>query len=198
MNDETLKKLQAALGAISENDFNDVICAIDPVSWTEHRRILKGQPFSFKNRDYLLQPYRDESKQILFMKGRQVEMSEFSMNWLLRKLDAHPYTAGLHAFPRSAQAQKFSKQRLTAAINDSEYIKKWYDERNSDLMMRKFTHNQGGDSQQPYNFYMLGGTWESRKDTVGDAARGMSLDFIVYSARPRHPDQVDNEYGDGK
>lgn len=197
MNDETLKKLQAALGAISEDDFNDVICAIDPVSWTEHRRMLKGQPFSFKNRDYLLQPYRDESKQIFFMKGRQVEMSEFSMNWLLRKLDAHPYTAGLHAFPRSAQAQKFSKQRLTAAINDSEYIKKWYDERNSDLMMRKFTHNQDGDGQQPYNFYMLGGTWESRKDTVGDAARGMSLDFIVYDERQDHPDDVETVLGEG-
>ena len=64
-------------------------------------------------------------------------------------------------------------------------------------MMRKFTHNQDGDGQQPYNFYMLGGTWESRKDTVGDAARGMSLDFIVYDERQDHPDDVETVLGEG-
>ena len=102
--------LEQALATLTENDIEEILAAVDPVSWIESRRILKGQPFSFKDRDYLLQPYRDEYQNIIFMKGRQVEMSEFSMNWLLHKLDAHPYTVGLHAFPRAAQAQKFAKQ----------------------------------------------------------------------------------------
>lgn len=196
-NNNELAQLTAAISALSDEDVKDILATIDPVSWTESRRILKGQPFSFKDREYLLQPYRDDYPNIIFMKGRQVEMSEFSMNWLLRKLDKHPYTAGLHAFPRAAQAQKFSKQRLDAAIKDSDYISKWYDERNSEQMMRKFVKEPNERGLSPYNFYILGATWESRKDTVGDASRGVSLDFIVYDERQDHPNDVETVLGEG-
>lgn len=189
--------LTQALSTLTENDLVEILAAVDPVSWIESRRILKGQPFSFKNRDYLLQPYRDEYQNIIFMKGRQVEMSEFSMNWLLHKLDMHPYTVGLHTFPRAAQAQKFAKQRLQAAIMDSEYIKNWNDVHNSEQVMRKFVKEADSRGLEPYNFYILGGTWESRKDTVGDAARGISLDFIVYDERQDHPDDVETVIGEG-
>lgn len=124
-------------------------------------------------------------------------MSEFSMNWLLHKLDAHPYTVGMHAFPRAAQAQKFAKQRLQSAIMDSAYIHDWYDMNNSEQMMRKFLKPKNNNGLEPYNFYILGGTWESRKDTVGDAARGISLDFIVYDERQDHPDDVETVVGEG-
>ena len=190
------KSLDQALASLTETDIQDILSEIDPVSWIESKRILKGKPFSFKDRNYLLQPYRDEYQNIIFMKGRQVEMSEFSMNWLLHKLNAHPYTVGLHAFPRAAQAQKFSKQRLQSAISDSEYINNWYDMHNSELIMRKFLKD-AENGLQPYNFYILGGTWESRKDTVGDAARGISLDFIVYDERQDHPDDVETVLGEG-
>ena len=197
VDDGIMRQLTDALGTLSDDDFKDILSMIDPVSWTENKRILKGQPFSFKNRDYLLQPYRDNYSNIIFMKGRQVEMSEFSMNWLLRKLDVHPYTTGLHAFPRSTQAQKFSKQRIESAIKDSRYIAEWYNEKESEQMMRKFVHKQNSDGLSPYNFYILGATWESRKDTVGDAARGMSLDFIVYDERQDHPNDVETVLGEG-
>lgn len=194
---DMVQSLEKALASLSQEDFMDILATIDPVSWTETRRILKGEPFSFENREYLLKPYRDEYQDIIFMKGRQVEMSEFSMNWLLRKLDAHPYTAGLHAFPRASQAQKFTKQRLESAIRDSVYIDNWYDDKNSEQMMRKFTKDQNEKGLVPYNFYILGATWESRKDTVGDAARGVSLDFIVYDERQDHPNDVETVLGEG-
>ena len=193
---ESIQQLGDALGALSEDEFVDILSAVDPVTWTENRRILKGKPFSFEKRDYLLQPYRDDYPNLIFMKGRQVEMSEFSMNWLLRKLDKYPYTVGLHAFPRATQAQRFSKQRLESAINDSEYISKWYDDKNSEQTMRKFT-KEPLNGLIPYNFYMLGATWESRKDTVGDAARSVSLDFIVYDERQDHPNDVETVLGEG-
>ena len=173
-NNDIFTSLEQALQSLTEGDVRDILADIDTVSWIESRRILKGKPFSFKDRDYLLQPYRDEYQNIIFMKGRQVEMSEFSMNWLLHKLDAHPYTVGLHTFPRAAQAQKFAKQRLQSAIMDSEYIKNWNDAHNSEQVMRKFLKEKDAKGLQPYNFYILGGTWESRKDTVGDADRGIS------------------------
>lgn len=189
--------LMKALGSMTEHDVLDILSEVDPVSWIESKRTLKGKNFSLKDRDYLLQPYRDEYPQILFMKGRQVEMSEFSMNWLLSNLDRHPYTVGLHAFPRAAQAQRFTKQRLQSTIMDSEYIKNWYDMHNSEQMMRKFLKEQAENGLQPYNFYILGGTWESRQDTVGDAARSISIDFIVYDERQDHPDDVETVLGEG-
>jgi hypothetical protein len=194
---ESMKQLSDALAVLSEDDFKEILSEVDPVTWTETKRVLKGESFSFDQRNYLLQPYRDEFPHIIFMKGRQVEMSEFSMNWLLRKLDKYPYTTGLHAFPRATQAQKFSKQRLDSAIRDSKYINHWYDDRNSEQMMRKFTKEMLDNGLSPYNFYILGATWESHKDTVGDASRGISLDFIVYDERQDHPNDVETVLGEG-
>ena len=194
---EVVGQLSDAINSLSEEDIKDLLASVDPVSWTESRRILKGEPFSFEDREYLLQPYRDDYPNLIFMKGRQVEMSEFSMNWLLRKLDEYPYTTGLHAFPRAAQAQRFSKQRLDSAIKDSEYIKHWYNDKESEQMMRKFTRDMDNKGLQPYNFYILGATWESRKDTVGDASRSVSLDFIVYDERQDHPNDVETVLGEG-
>lgn len=192
-----LELLEQALQGLTREDFLDVMSQLDQVAWIENTRILKGKQFSFANRDYLLAPYRDESRDLIFYKGRQVEMSEFSMNWLLNKLDRHPYTAGLHTFPRDSQCVKFSKQRLDSAIRDSEKLKAWYADRDSEIKMRKFLRTNEGSNLQPYNFYILGGTWESRKDSVGDAARGTSLDFIVYDERQDHPDDVETVVGEG-
>lgn len=130
------------------------------------------------------------------MKGRQVEMSEYSINWLLNKLSKHPYTNGLHAFPRSAQAQKFAKMRLEYAIKDSKILADWYARDGSELIMKKFMKPRNENGLEPYNYYILGGTWESRKDTVGDAARGMTLDFIVYDERQDHPNDVETVLGE--
>lgn len=195
-NADIMVQLEQALGSMTHEDFKQLMASLDPVAWVETNRVLKGKPFSFAGRDYLLQPYRDNYQDIIFYKGRQVEMSEFSMNWLLRKLHAHPYTAGLHAFPRSNQALKFSKQRVDGAIKDSDLISAWYEERESEIMMRKFVRHDEG-KLKPYNFYILGATWESKKDTVGDAARGISLDFIVYDERQDHPNDVETVLGEG-
>ena len=195
--EDIMSELEQALGQLSQDDFNEIISNVDPVVWTETNRILKGQPFSFKGRDYLLQPYRDNYQDLIFYKGRQVEMSEFSMNWLMRKLHEHPYTAGLHAFPRDNQAHKFAKQRLDSAIKDSKKISAWYVKDESEQMMRKFIDLSAPGDLKPYNFYILGATWESRKDTVGDASRSISLDFIVYDERQDHPDDVETVLGEG-
>ncbi len=188
--------LEKALGSLTHEDYIEILSEMDNVAWIEHNRILKGKPFSFDGRDYLLQPYRDEYQDLIFYKGRQVEMSEFTMNWMFRNLYKYPYTAGLHTFPRDHQCIKFSKQRLDPSIKDSERLENWYRERESEMKMRKFVRVIEGERLQPYNFYILGGTWESRKDTVGDAARGLTIDFIAYDERQDHPDDVETVVGE--
>lgn len=195
-----IKPLNGVLEAIqlmSNDEYIDLMCSVDIISWIENRRILKGRPFSFKNRDYLIQPYRDEYPRLLFMKGRQVEMSEFTMNWMLRNLDKYPYTSGLHAFPRSSQAKKFSKERLSVAITESQYLEQWQSKRESEQFLKKFVKDIDESGKVKYNSYILGATWQSHKDTVGDAARGMSIDFIAYDERQDHPNDVEAVLGEG-
>lgn len=197
MNEQTsLIDLEQALSSLNLEDYQMILAEIDNVSWVEYNRILKGKPFSFANRDYLLQPYRDEYPDLIFYKGRQVEMSEFTMNWMLRKLHKHPYTAGLHTFPRTNQCNKFSKQRLEHAILDSKNLGEWYNNKGSEQLMRKFTRYNNESKLEEYNFYVMGGTWESRKDTVGDAARGLTIDFIAYDERQDHPNDVETVIGE--
>ena len=39
--------LEQALATLTENDIGEILSAVDPVSWIESRRVLKGKPFSF-------------------------------------------------------------------------------------------------------------------------------------------------------
>ena len=93
-------------------DSEEIALSNDIIQWTQEVRILKGKPFSFKNRDYLLPIYRDESKEIYILKGRQTEITEFALNWLLYKLANNPGTVGLYLSDRDSHTSKFSKLRL--------------------------------------------------------------------------------------
>ena len=93
------------------------------VPWTEKIRTLNRKPFSFENRDYLLQIYRDEAKEIYITKGRQTEMTEFALNWLLYKLANNSGTVGLYMSDRDSHTSKFSKLRLKdRAIGQSKIL----------------------------------------------------------------------------
>ena len=58
-----ISALEEALSSMSQEEFIEILSEVDPVSWTEHSRILKGEPFSFKDRGYLHDIYRDEHHQ---------------------------------------------------------------------------------------------------------------------------------------
>lgn len=97
----------------------------DPVTWTQETRMLKGKPFSFESREYLLPIYRDNTKEIYIVKGRQTEITEFALNWLLFKLASNPGTVGLYLSDRASHTSKFSKLRLKDwAIGQSQVLQK--------------------------------------------------------------------------
>ena len=91
----------------------------DPVQWTKQNRILKGEPFSFQDRDYLLPIYRDNAHRIIIVKSRQMEMTEWIVNWLLHKLLSNPHTTAIYTAPRMDQVSRFSHDRFRRAIMDS-------------------------------------------------------------------------------
>lgn len=91
----------------------------DPVQWTREVRILKSEPFSFDNRPYLPFIYRDTAQRIVIVKSRQMEMTEWIVNWLLQNLNTHPFTTGIYTAPRMDQVSRFSRDRFRKAILDS-------------------------------------------------------------------------------
>jgi len=91
----------------------------DPVQWTGEIRILKGTPFSFENRDYLLPIYRDTAPRLIVVKSRQMEMTEWAVNWLLHNLLTHPFTTAIYTAPRMDQVSRFSQDRFRKAILDA-------------------------------------------------------------------------------
>jgi len=106
-----------------EERLQSIAKPLDLVEWTEANRALKGQPFSFVDRDYLLPIYRDNHSNILVVKARQMEMTEFLVNWLIHNLTTHPNTVGIYCAPRADQVSRFSRDRLRRAIKDSPQLR---------------------------------------------------------------------------
>ncbi|MEO9276774.1 MAG: hypothetical protein ABI340_03190 [Nitrososphaera sp.] len=136
----------------------------DLVEWSEQLRWIKGEKFTFKDRDYLFQIYRDQNKEIRIVKPRQIEITEFALNWLVYHLTKNPFTVGLYASDRKDHVSKFSGLRLKSqCLNQSPILKD----------MTK-TGNVG---MQPFKndsiLYMLS-AWDNF-----ESARSIPVDFAV-------------------
>ncbi len=136
----------------------------DIVEWTEQVRMIKGQNFSFADRPYLPPIYRDTNKEIYIVKPRQMEITEFAVNWLLYYLITNPSTVGLYLSDRQDHVSVFSKLRLHSwGIDQSPVLKS----------MAK----EGNVSWQPFrngsHLYMHS-AWPDF-----DKARSIPADFVI-------------------
>ena len=95
-----------------EEQSSQVVFPRDPVKFTRYTRVLDGKKFSFKDRSYLLDIYRDCAKEVYIAKGRQTEITEFAINWLLHRLVTNPETVGLYLTDRDSHVRIFSEDRL--------------------------------------------------------------------------------------
>ncbi|MDE2588792.1 MAG: hypothetical protein KGL95_03915, partial [Patescibacteria group bacterium] len=64
----------------------------DIVNWVKKYRKIDGKQFSFQERQYLLPIYHDPAKEIYIVKARQMEATEFALNWILFHLLKNPNT----------------------------------------------------------------------------------------------------------
>jgi hypothetical protein len=85
-------------------------------------------PWSWEGREHLFQLYKDDSKSVIVLKARQMEITEYAVNVLLYYALKYPGTY-VYTAPREKQVRRFSHDRLMKAINSSrdgilrEYIK---------------------------------------------------------------------------
>jgi len=99
--------------------------SLDPVTWTEQTRFVRGDKFTFDDREYLHQIYRDTAKRIYVKKGRQTEISEWLINMILINAWKYPGTVHVYIADRQSHSYKFSNQRMKIeAIKHSELIQK--------------------------------------------------------------------------
>lgn len=84
----------------------------DIVEWVRQIRVIRGRPFSFEGREHLVQIMRDKRKDKRIRKGRQTEITEYLLNWLLFKLSKHPGTVGFYCTDIQPHAHIFSNLRL--------------------------------------------------------------------------------------
>jgi len=99
--------------------------SLDPVTWTEQTRYVRGSQFRFNRREYLHQIYRDTAQRIFIKKGRQTEMSEWLVNMVLINAWKYPGTVHVYIADRQSHTYKFSNQRMKIeAIKNSELIQK--------------------------------------------------------------------------
>jgi hypothetical protein len=100
---------------------NDIISFIDKYIALP----IKAPPTQkswFENREYLFEPYRDQSKEIIIVKGRQMEFTEYAVNQLIYWALTRPGTY-VYATSTIVKAKTFSKDRLRAQIIRSPEIK---------------------------------------------------------------------------
>lgn len=115
--EQDLRKLgydTSQFGGSETQSIAEIIATLpdDPVEFTQKVRLLQGKPFSFDDRPYLLPLYRDTAKEICIVKPRQMEITEFALNWLLFKLVKNPGTVGLYLSDRDIHVSAFSTLRL--------------------------------------------------------------------------------------
>ena len=84
----------------------------DPIKWTEQSRILNGKPFSFIDRPYLHQLYRETAREVYLVKGRQTEASEWLVNLLMCNAAKNPNSGSLYMSATQEFAYVFSNNRF--------------------------------------------------------------------------------------
>ncbi len=109
------------------------------VDWTIAVRKIQGQQFSFAGREFLKPIYADDNKRIIIVKSRQMEMTEYAINWLLFNLSKNPNTVGIYITDTQKHVSVFSKMRLRGrAIGESPILQKLtYGKGNVSLLMFK-------------------------------------------------------------
>ena len=84
----------------------------DPVKWTEQTRTIRGTPFSFQGREYLIPIYRETSPEVYIVKGRQTELTEALVNLMVFNAWKHPDSISLFMSSTWDKTYTFSNLRI--------------------------------------------------------------------------------------
>jgi len=166
--------------------------------WVESNRILKGNPFNYKNADvemmlgekdtkltaahrpYLTQYINDKSKDKSIIKCRQSEFSESEINENLYLCCSRPYTNVRHIFPTSGMSEKMAREKITIAVERSPRI----------VRLVKKPFNLTSKSFINGSFYTVDSSWTDYQ------GRGPSSDKITFDEYESQNPQIEDIYSE--
>lgn len=119
---QALRRFEAIKRAAANQNGLSITIPADKWEFSEKFRWIKGEPFSLEGREYLHDIYRDDSREVNIVKARQMEVTEFALNWLLYNLLLHPFLVGLYMSDRQDHVKIFSR-RVGSAIEESPLLK---------------------------------------------------------------------------
>ena len=105
--------------------------------FTEKFLYLNGQPFSFKNYEFMPIMYDIKANKKIFKFSRQTAKSTSVANMLISYAAMHPHSGQLYVSPSADQTKIFSNDRVGPVIETSPLIKKYYI--NSTITQNVFT-----------------------------------------------------------
>ncbi len=91
--------------------------------WVTKYTMLNGAPFSFKDHEMQQAIFDDLASRMFVKKPSQVGISEMMVRKILTISGVMKYVKTIYTLPTRQMAQKFSKDRIDSAINQSEVLK---------------------------------------------------------------------------
>lgn len=120
---------QQLAGWLNVDSFKNPIVYPDMefLDWTCSVRWLRGKkglrPFSLANHEYLREPMTVHHPYMVFEKGAQMALTEFSISKCSYLVDTLPRFRVIYFFPTDVHVQDFSKERFDGAVLDSPYLR---------------------------------------------------------------------------
>jgi hypothetical protein len=140
----------------------------DPIKFSEALGMLKGKPFSLKERKHLHDIYRDKHPRVVVVAGRQVEKSETVVRIMLHRGYTRPFTTILYTSPRIEQVTRFVNDRFRPSIRDSR----------QGILEKSVSKNRDAKTAVGLtnrSVFYFASSWQN-----ADATRGISGDIVFF------------------
>lgn len=100
-----------------------------PSIWAERYRVLDGEPYSFRGREFLRQIHNDRRPHVVFEKGNQAGATEAVQNIACCEIDAG--NSVMMVFPTEKVAKRHVAARFNPMLVESPRIRSLFDDTNS-------------------------------------------------------------------
>jgi hypothetical protein len=91
-----------------------------PLEWSEGKRTINKKPFSLEKHPFLIDIYRDMSKQIVVQKAAQMGVSEYALNRSLWFCESGRGNV-IYTLPTASDCSDFSKMRLNPILDENDW-----------------------------------------------------------------------------
>jgi len=160
----------------------ELLCQVSPAFWAKFNKVnLQGSVFSFKTREYQVEPMQSQARRICYMKATQGGFSEIEILRTLHGLIHKIYPKGaLYLFPTTDDMRDFSRARFAPLI-----------QKNPESIGRfvkpggKGTDSAGLKKVHDAMLYLRGATLTTTIGMAGDEKeagklRGVPVDRVVF------------------